>query len=105
MTPEMVFDTLALDGTDVTLHPVYDPVLHVFCVRVRRDGVIYPIGMGDSLQYADQVLAVIDDELARLGIRPLTGEESVYLYAGLVEAKGGPDWAIVRQEIERVDAL
>ncbi|MEV7535424.1 hypothetical protein [Streptomyces hydrogenans] len=105
MTPEMVFDTLALDGADVTLHPVYDPVLRVFCVHVRRDGVIYPIGMDGSLRYADQVLAVIDDELTRLDIRPITGEEALYLYAGLVEAKGGADWAIVRQEIERADAL
>lgn len=105
MTLQTDFTCLALDGTGATLRLVYDPVLSSFCVQVHQDGAICPIGMDGSLQYADQVLAVIDDELARLDIRPITDEESVYLYAGLVQAKGGPDWAIVRQEIERVDAL
>ncbi|GGY71093.1 hypothetical protein GCM10010363_60290 [Streptomyces omiyaensis] len=96
---------IPVDGTDVTLRPVYDPVLRSFSVHIRQGDVIYPLGLDGGFTYADEPLAAIDEALAEVGVRELTGEEAVFLYAGLVHAKGGPDWHIFRQQVTDGDIV
>ena len=95
---------IPLDGTSTVLQPVYDPVLGAFSVQIHQGGVIYPLGLDGAFQYADEPLHEIDEALAKLGVRELTGDEAVLLYAGLVQAKGGPDWAVFRMQVARAEA-
>ncbi|MDH6545888.1 hypothetical protein [Streptomyces sp. SPB4] len=95
--------SIPVDGADVTLRPVYDPVLCFFSVQIHQGGVIFPLGLDGSFIYADEPLEAVDAALAEVGVRELTGEEAVLLYAGLlyaglVHAKGG---AIFTQEVSR----
>ncbi|MFF4173645.1 hypothetical protein [Streptomyces sp. NPDC001744] len=89
-------DRLALDGTNVVLRPVFDPRLYTFSVQLWEDGQPGGIhGLVEHFRYADQPVETIDAFLAENGVRATTGEEAALLYAGLVQAKGGPDWALL----------
>ncbi|MFJ2589659.1 hypothetical protein [Streptomyces sp. NPDC087538] len=93
-------DRLALDGTAVVLRPVFDPRLHTFSVQLWEDGEPGGIhGLVEYFRYADELLEAIDAFLAEHGVRALTGDEAVLLYAGLVQAKGGPDWVIFQMQV------
>ncbi|MBV6700292.1 hypothetical protein KV557_24835 [Kitasatospora aureofaciens] len=88
-------DRLTLEGTTAVLKPVYDPVLRTFSVQLWEDGKPSGIhGLIDPFQYADEPLEGINDFLAEAELRPLTVDEQFQLYAGLVKAKGGPDWQL-----------
>ncbi|MFI9214313.1 hypothetical protein ACIGW7_40060 [Streptomyces sp. NPDC053253] len=93
---------IPVEGADVTLRPVFDPALHSYSVQIRRGEALFPIGLDGAFKAADEVMEAIDPELAKLGVRELTGEEAVLLYAGLVHAKGGADWVNLRQAVSRV---
>ncbi|POX58808.1 hypothetical protein C3492_35305 [Streptomyces sp. Ru62] len=94
-------DRIPLDGTNAVLRPVFDPVLRTFAVQLwEGDGEPKGIhGLVEVFQYADEPLEAIDAFLAEHGVRALTGDEAVLLYAGLVQAKGGPDWLILQMDI------
>ncbi|MEU6946599.1 hypothetical protein ABZ957_15425 [Streptomyces sp. NPDC046316] len=93
---------ISVEGTDVTLRPVFDPALHSYSVQIHRGEAIFPLGLDGAFTAADEVLGAIDAELAEIGVRELTGEEAVLLYAGLVHAKGGADWVNFREAVSRV---
>ncbi|MEU8828868.1 hypothetical protein [Streptomyces sp. NPDC048636] len=88
-------DRLALDGT-VVLRPVFDPRLRTFSIQLWKNGEPGGIhGLIETFRYADEPLETIDAFLADHGVRAVTDEEAALLYAGLVQAKGGPDWALL----------
>lgn len=93
-------DRLALDGTDVVLRPVFDPRLRTFSIQLWEGGQPGGIhGLVEHFRYADQPVDSIDAFLAENGVRAVTDEEAALLYAGLVQAKGGPDWALLLMSI------
>ncbi|MDG5807886.1 hypothetical protein P9869_35620 [Streptomyces ossamyceticus] len=101
---EFTIDTLGsplkLDDVNAELQPVYDPVLRTFSVQLWKDGEPAGIhGLIENFRYADEPLEAIDAFLAKQDIRAVTGEEAAWLYAGLVHAKGGPDWQILLMDI------
>ncbi|CUW33432.1 MULTISPECIES: hypothetical protein [Streptomyces] len=92
----------AVQGEDITveLRPVYDPALRIFSVQLWKDDSPSGIhGLTDQFRYADEPLEAIDAFLAENDVRALTGDEAVLLYAGLVRAKGGPDWQIFQMKV------
>ncbi|MEU6965083.1 hypothetical protein [Streptomyces chrestomyceticus] len=93
-------DRLALEGANVVLRPVYDPRLRTFSVQLWEDGEPGGIhGLVEHFRYADQPVDSIDAFLAEHGVRAVTEEEAARLYAGLVQAKGGPDWELLLMSI------
>ncbi|MFE7212502.1 hypothetical protein ACFU93_21410 [Streptomyces sp. NPDC057611] len=93
-------DRLALDGTDFVLRPVFDPRLRTFSVQLWEGGEPGGIhGMVEHFRYADEPVDSIDAFLAAHGVRATTDQEAALLYAGLVQAKGGPDWALLLMSI------
>ncbi|WP_327332907.1 hypothetical protein [Streptomyces anulatus] len=91
---------LALDGTDAHLRPVFDPVLRTFSVQLwAGDGIRGVHGMSEGFNFADEPLEAMDAFLAERGVRALTAEEAVMLYAGLVRAEGGLDWQAMRLQL------
>ncbi|MFJ6889917.1 hypothetical protein ACIQRC_34430 [Streptomyces californicus] len=91
---------LALDGTDVVLRPVFDPSLRIFSVQLWENDEIRAVhGWTDNFRDADEPLEAIDAFLAERGVRAVTDEEAVLLYAGLVQAEGGVDWQIMQMQI------
>lgn len=89
-----------LDDANAELRPVYDPRLRTFSVQLWTGGEPSGIhGLCDNFRYADEPLEAIDAFLAERGVRALTGEEAAWLYAGLVHAKGGPDWQMLVMDI------
>ncbi|UZI33964.1 hypothetical protein [Streptomyces sp. VB1] len=93
-------DRLALDGTGVVLRPVFDPRLRAFSVQLWENGEPGGIhGLGEHFQYADEPVDSIDAFLAERNVRATTREEAALLYAGLVQAKGGPDWGLLLMSI------
>lgn len=89
-----------LEDAKAELRPVYDPALRTFSVQLWKGGEPGGIhGLTDNFRYADEPLEAIDAFLAERDVRALTGEEAAWLYAGLVHAKGGPDWQILLMNI------
>lgn len=89
-----------LEGVEAELRPVFDPALRVFSVQLWVDGEPRGIhGLTSDFRYADEPLEEIDAFLAERGVRALTGEEAVLLYAGLIHAKGGPDWTTFQIQV------
>ncbi|MFI8365258.1 hypothetical protein ACIGD1_34540 [Streptomyces sp. NPDC085612] len=86
--------SIPVEGTDVTLCPLYDRVLRTFCVNIRTSGKIFPLGLDAAFSHADEVLEAIDEALAAVGVRELTGDEAGLLYLGLLKARGGADWQL-----------
>ncbi|GGO98350.1 hypothetical protein [Wenjunlia tyrosinilytica] len=87
---------LGLDGTDIELRPVFDPRLRTFSIQLWENGEPGGIhGLTDNFRGADEPLEAIGAFLADNGVRAVTDEEAALLYAGLVQAKGGPDWEIL----------
>lgn len=97
-------DRLALDGTNAVLKPVFDPRLRAFSVQLWQDDQPRGIhGLTDNFRHADEPLEAIDAFLADNGVRALTDQEAALIYAGLVQAKGGPDWEILLIQIGAID--
>ncbi|WP_432159288.1 hypothetical protein [Streptomyces sp. bgisy153] len=91
---------IALDGTDAELRPIFDPVLRTFSVQLWKGGEPSGIhGLTDAFRYPDEPLESIDAFLAEQDVRAVTGDEAVVVYAGLVYAKGGPDWVLLQMEV------
>ncbi|MDX2692211.1 hypothetical protein [Streptomyces ipomoeae] len=89
-----------LDDVNAELRPVYDPALRTFSVQLWKAGEPAGIhGLTDNFRYADEPLEAIDAFLAERDVRAVTNEEAAFLYAGLVRAKGGPDWQILLMDI------
>ncbi|WP_158939351.1 hypothetical protein [Streptomyces sp. NRRL S-87] len=85
------------EAANAELRPVFDPVLRTFSVQLWKDGEPSGIhGLTDTFQYADEPLEAIDAFLADNGVRALTEDETVLLYAGLVRSKGGSDWLMLQ---------
>ena len=96
-------DRLDIDGSN-QLRPVFDPRLRTFSVQLWRDGEPGGIhGLVEHFRYADQVVETIGGFLAESGVRELADQEAALLYAGLVQAKGGPDWEIFLLQVGAID--
>ena len=88
------------------LRPVFDPALRTFSVQLWKDDEPSGIhGLTDNFRYAEQPLEAIDAFLAERGVRALTSDEAVLLFAGLVHAKGGPDWQALVMGIAAAEQL
>ncbi|MFV8133165.1 hypothetical protein [Streptomyces syringium] len=95
-----VNDPEAIVPVYAELRPVYDPALRLFSVQLWVSGEPCGIhGLTDNFEYAEEPLEAIDLFLAERGVRALTGEEAVLLYAGLLHAKGGPDWQMFVMDV------
>lgn len=95
-----VNDLESIEPVYAELRPVYDPRLRTFSVQLWVSGEPSGIhGLVEHFQYADEPLEAIDAFLAEHGVRALTGDEAVLLYAGLVHAKGGPGWQIFQMQV------
>ncbi|QDN84436.1 hypothetical protein FNV61_00150 (plasmid) [Streptomyces sp. RLB3-6] len=93
-------DLEASGVVNAELRPVFDPALRTFSVQLWKDGEPSGIhGLIDNFRYADEPLEAVDAFLAERGVRALTGDEAVLLYAGLVRAKGGPDWQMFLMDV------
>ncbi|MFE9437062.1 hypothetical protein [Streptomyces sp. NPDC006640] len=91
---------LQLEDEGAELRPVFDPRLRYFTVQLWKGGEPAGIhGRHGSFRYPDEPLMAVDTYLAEKGIRALTDEEKAWLYAGLVCAKGGPDWQMLLLDI------
>ncbi|CAM5375312.1 putative protein OS=Streptomyces fumanus OX=67302 GN=GCM10018772_70270 PE=4 SV=1 [Streptomyces fumanus] len=101
-----IIDCTAIESVNAELRPVYDRMLRTFSVQLWKDGEPSGIhGLTDNFRYADQPLEAIDAFLAERGVRALTDDEAVLLYAGLVHAKGGPDWEIFQMQLAAAEQL
>ncbi|MFD8269180.1 hypothetical protein [Streptomyces althioticus] len=101
-----IIDLEAIEPVNAELRPVYDRVLRTFSVQLWKDGEPSGIhGLTDNFRYADEPMEAIDAFLAERGVRALTGDEAVLLYAGLVHAKGGPDWQIFQMQLAAAEQL
>jgi hypothetical protein len=90
-----IVDLESIVAVYAELRPVFDPRLRTFSVQLWEDGCPSGIhGLGDNFRCADEPLEAIDAFLAEQGVRALTEKEAALLYAGLVRAKGGPDWVL-----------
>lgn len=99
-------DAVLGEDVKVELRPVFDPALRTFSVQLWKDDSPSGIhGLTDNFRYADEPMEAIDAFLAERGVRALTGEEAVLLYAGLVHAKGGPDWQIFQMQLAALEQL
>ncbi|MFD8415444.1 hypothetical protein ACFV2Q_27400 [Streptomyces sp. NPDC059650] len=95
---------ISLAGTDAVLYPIFHPALRTFSVQLWVSGEPSGIhGLTDNFRYADEPLEAIDAFLAERDVRALTEDEAVLLCAGLVQAKGGADWLILRHHIDDAD--
>ncbi|CAM5443583.1 hypothetical protein SALBM311S_11630 [Streptomyces alboniger] len=91
---------IALDGTNAELRPVFDPVLRTFSVQLWKGGEPSGIhGLTDAFRYPDEPLELIDAFLAEQGVRAVTGDEAVVVYAGPRLRQGWPDWALLQMEV------
>lgn len=94
-----IVDLEAIEAVRAELRPVYDPRLRTFPVQLWTDGEPAGIhGLAEEFRFADEALEAIDGFLADRGVRRLTQEEAVLLYAGLVHAKGGADWQLLQMQ-------
>ncbi|MET8680968.1 hypothetical protein ABZW18_26155 [Streptomyces sp. NPDC004647] len=101
-----IVDLEAIEAVHAELRPIFDPVLRTFSVQLWKDSE--PSGnhgLTDNFRYADEPLEAIDAFLAESGVRALTRAEAVLLYAGLVHAKGGPDWAIFQMQVAAAEQV
>ncbi|MEU8530092.1 hypothetical protein AB0C77_31615 [Streptomyces sp. NPDC048629] len=87
--------TITLDGADCRLRPTFDSVLRTYSVQLWKGEEPFGIhGLLGDFKFPENVLEGLDDFLGKAGVRELTADEHFQVYAGLVRAKGGPDWAL-----------
>jgi hypothetical protein len=96
-----IVDLEAIEGpVFAELRPIFDPALRRFSVQLWRDGEPLGVhGLGDVFRHAEELLETIDGFLAEKGVRALTEQETAVIYVGLIKAKGGEDWAVLRRQI------
>lgn len=97
-------DPIKLAETNAELRPVFDPVLLTYSVQLWKGGQPAGIhGLIDDFRYPDQALGTVNDFLAESDVRKATEDELFQLYAGLVQAKGGRDWALFQMQIAEAE--
>jgi hypothetical protein len=93
----MGFGTPVKMDETTQLHPVFDPRLYCFSIQLWVDGEPGGIhGLVEQFPHPDDVMATLNEFLAQYDIRPIEEEEYSALCRSLIEAKGGPEWDMVR---------
>ncbi|MCU4750266.1 hypothetical protein [Streptomyces sp. G-5] len=87
-------------GDGAVLKPIFDPRLRTFSVQLWSDGQPDGIhGLVEDFRHADQAVEAIGPFLEEHGVRQLTEKELAFLYAGLIQAKGGPDFELLLMQL------
>ncbi|WP_052434172.1 hypothetical protein [Streptacidiphilus melanogenes] len=97
----MAFGTPVNMDDQTQLRPVFDPRLYCYSIQLWVDGQPGGIhGLVEQFPHPDDVMDTLNAFLEENQIRHITSEEYSALCRSLIEAKDGPEWALI-QAIEQ----